>query len=190
MNVAVKSYMYSKAYKIMVCWYMPSTFPPWGYWCRFPLRPAGDPPRSQPPGQHRTLPFPGAGTVRGGSIMVAHLHVPELDAETTARPPTLSYNTVTKLLRRAFAFRGLIFTDALDMKGVTKYLTAGRWKRRPCWREMTCCCCPKTWARHSPRSKSTFAKAKSPGNAWAKRKRKYWRINTGWASPGSNCSGG
>lgn len=60
-----------------------------------------------------------------GSIMVAHLHVPELDARDN-RPTTLSYNTVTKLLREGLAFRGLIFTDALDMKGVTKYFDSGQ----------------------------------------------------------------
>lgn len=59
-----------------------------------------------------------------GSVMVAHLHVPELDAREN-RPTTLSYNTVTRLLREGLGFEGLIVTDALDMKGVTKHFDSG-----------------------------------------------------------------
>ncbi|MCB0562966.1 MAG: serine hydrolase [Phaeodactylibacter sp.] len=59
-----------------------------------------------------------------GSIMVAHLNVPALDAREN-RPTTLSYNTVTKLLREGLGFEGLIVTDALDMKGVTKHFDSG-----------------------------------------------------------------
>ncbi len=59
-----------------------------------------------------------------GSIMVAHLHVPELDAREN-RPTTLSYAAVAKLLREGIGFDGLILTDALDMKGVTKHFDSG-----------------------------------------------------------------
>ncbi len=60
-----------------------------------------------------------------GSMMVAHLHVPALDARKN-RPTTLSRNTVTNVLRKEMGFDGLIFTDALEMKGVTKHFTSGQ----------------------------------------------------------------
>ena len=51
-----------------------------------------------------------------GGMMVAHLDVPALD---TARgPSTLSKPIVTGLLRQQLGFRGVIFTDAMNMKGV------------------------------------------------------------------------
>ena len=53
-----------------------------------------------------------------GSIMVAHLEVPALDS-TPALPSTLSSPIVTGLLREKMQFKGLIFTDALIMKGVS-----------------------------------------------------------------------
>lgn len=59
-----------------------------------------------------------------GSMMVAHLQVPALD-ERENRPTTLSYNTVTRLLKEGMAYEGLIFTDGLGMKGVTKHFGGG-----------------------------------------------------------------
>lgn len=59
-----------------------------------------------------------------GSMMVAHLNVPALD-ERANRPTTLSQSTVTGLLRGELGYDGLLFTDALDMKGVTKYFGSG-----------------------------------------------------------------
>lgn len=59
-----------------------------------------------------------------GSMMIAHLSVPALDPRPN-RPTTLSRNTVTNLLREQMHFQGLAFTDALEMKGVTKYFDAG-----------------------------------------------------------------
>ncbi len=59
-----------------------------------------------------------------GGIMIAHLFVPALDSsENTAT--TLSYKVVTKLLKNKLKYEGLIFTDALNMKGVSKYFSAG-----------------------------------------------------------------
>ena len=54
------------------------------------------------------------------SVMVAHLSVPALDS-TPNLPTTLSEPVVTGLLRDEMQFDGLIFTDALEMKGVTKH---------------------------------------------------------------------
>jgi beta-glucosidase-like glycosyl hydrolase/CubicO group peptidase (beta-lactamase class C family) len=51
------------------------------------------------------------------AIMVAHLEVPALDS-TKGRPSTLSADIVSGLLERDLGFQGLVFTDALNMKGV------------------------------------------------------------------------
>ena len=58
------------------------------------------------------------------SLMVAHLEVPALDT-TPHVPTTLSKNAVTGLLKDKLGFKGLVFTDALNMQGVTKYFPAG-----------------------------------------------------------------
>ncbi|MFB6305941.1 MAG: glycoside hydrolase family 3 N-terminal domain-containing protein, partial [Flavobacteriales bacterium] len=54
-----------------------------------------------------------------GSIMAAHLSVPALDS-TKNRPITLSPKAINKLLKEKIGFSGLVFTDALNMKGVTE----------------------------------------------------------------------
>ncbi|HMQ74689.1 MAG TPA: glycoside hydrolase family 3 N-terminal domain-containing protein [Flavobacteriales bacterium] len=51
------------------------------------------------------------------AIMVAHLEVPALDS-TPGLPSTLSRPVVNELLERELGFQGLVFTDALNMKGV------------------------------------------------------------------------
>lgn len=58
------------------------------------------------------------------SVMIAHLSIPELESGKNI-PTTLSYNVVTKLLKEEMNYNGLIITDALNMKGVTKYFEAG-----------------------------------------------------------------
>jgi len=58
------------------------------------------------------------------SIMVAHLQVPAMD-NTPHLPTTLSKKVVSGWLRDSLGFQGLIFTDALNMKGVTKYYPDG-----------------------------------------------------------------
>ncbi len=58
------------------------------------------------------------------SVMVAHLAVPVLEPGAHV-PTTLSKNTVTNLLKTEMGFKGLVFTDALDMKGVAKYYEPG-----------------------------------------------------------------
>lgn len=59
-----------------------------------------------------------------GSIMVAHLFIPAID-NTPNRPTSISYNNVTTLLRNELGFTGLTFTDALEMKGVSKFFPGG-----------------------------------------------------------------
>ncbi|NOZ45705.1 MAG: serine hydrolase [Chlorobi bacterium] len=57
-----------------------------------------------------------------GGIMVAHLFVPAFDS-TIDRASTLSKVIVTDLLKKQMAFKGLVFTDALNMRGVRNYYT-------------------------------------------------------------------
>ena len=59
-----------------------------------------------------------------GSIMVAHLYVPCYDT-TKNTASTLSKKVVTDLLKDTMGFKGLIFTDALNMKGVAKFFEPG-----------------------------------------------------------------
>ena len=58
------------------------------------------------------------------SVMVAHLSVPALDSAEN-RASTLSPEIVTGLLKQEMGFKGLAFTDALNMKGVSKYYKPG-----------------------------------------------------------------
>lgn len=55
-----------------------------------------------------------------GSVMTAHLYVPSIDT-TSNLATSLSSKAVKKLLNEDLQFKGLIFTDGLEMKGVTKY---------------------------------------------------------------------
>ena len=59
-----------------------------------------------------------------GSVMIAHLYIPAID-KTANRATSLSYNNVTKLLRKDLNYKGLTFTDALEMQGVTKFFPGG-----------------------------------------------------------------
>ncbi|WP_377509692.1 glycoside hydrolase family 3 protein [Pontibacter locisalis] len=64
-----------------------------------------------------------------GGVMVAHMHIPQLDS-TKNLPSTLSKPIVTGLLKKELEFKGLIFTDAMVMKGVTKYFEPGEAEAR------------------------------------------------------------
>ncbi len=59
-----------------------------------------------------------------GSVMTAHLFIPELDS-TNNRASTLSPEIVTNVLENELNFRGLKFTDALNMKGVSSFYKPG-----------------------------------------------------------------
>ena len=58
------------------------------------------------------------------SVMVAHLNVPNLDPRPNY-PSSLSYPIVTDLLKEKLGFKGLIFTDALSMKGASNFSSPG-----------------------------------------------------------------
>jgi len=58
------------------------------------------------------------------SVMVAHLNVPALEPR-DGFPSSLSKHIVTDILKDSLNFQGLIYTDALEMKGVSNYSEPG-----------------------------------------------------------------
>lgn len=58
------------------------------------------------------------------SVMVAHLNVPSYE-EKLGFPSSISKNIVTHLLKEKLHFKGLIFTDALNMKGASNFKQPG-----------------------------------------------------------------
>lgn len=57
-------------------------------------------------------------------VMVAHMNIPSLDS-TPNLPSTLSNPIVTGILKGELGFRGLIISDAMEMKGVVKNFKDG-----------------------------------------------------------------
>ncbi|MFC5269376.1 glycoside hydrolase family 3 N-terminal domain-containing protein [Adhaeribacter terreus] len=57
-------------------------------------------------------------------VMVAHLYIPKIDS-TANQASTLSKTLVTGLLKEKMGYEGLIFTDALNMKGVSSFYKPG-----------------------------------------------------------------
>jgi beta-glucosidase-like glycosyl hydrolase/CubicO group peptidase (beta-lactamase class C family) len=58
------------------------------------------------------------------SVMVAHLNVPSLEPR-EGYPTSISQPVVTNLLKNEMGFDGLIFTDALNMKGASNFKKPG-----------------------------------------------------------------
>ncbi len=58
------------------------------------------------------------------SVMIAHLNVPSLEPEKGV-PTSLSHKVVTELLKEKMGFNGLVFTDALNMKGAANFAKPG-----------------------------------------------------------------
>ncbi len=58
------------------------------------------------------------------SVMVAHLNVPSLESR-LGYPSSLSKHIVTDILKDSLGFQGLIFTDALTMKGAANFSETG-----------------------------------------------------------------
>lgn len=69
------------------------------------------------------VPFRAAIEAGVDSIMTAHVTVPAL--EPAGIPATVSPAILTNLLRRGLGFQGLVSTDALDMRGLTRFFDAG-----------------------------------------------------------------
>ena len=57
-------------------------------------------------------------------VMVAHMNIPALD-NTPNLPSTLSKPIVTGVLKNELGFKGLVFSDAMGMKGVVKFFPNG-----------------------------------------------------------------
>ncbi len=58
------------------------------------------------------------------SVMVAHLNVPGLESQPNL-PSSLSKTIITDILKTNLKFMGLIFTDALNMKGASNHQSPG-----------------------------------------------------------------
>jgi beta-N-acetylhexosaminidase len=57
-------------------------------------------------------------------VMIAHMNIPALD-NTPHMPSTLSRPIVTGILKEELGFKGIIISDAMEMKGVVKYFKDG-----------------------------------------------------------------
>src|SRR5471030_137065 len=57
-------------------------------------------------------------------VMIAHMDIPALD-NTKNLPSTLSPKIVTGILKDSLGFKGLVVSDAMEMKAVTKYFPDG-----------------------------------------------------------------
>lgn len=70
--------------------------------------------------------YPFKELVKSGAsgIMVAHMNIPALD-KTPNLPSTLSKPIITGMLKNDLGFKGLIFSDAMEMKGVAKFYPNG-----------------------------------------------------------------
>ena len=70
--------------------------------------------------------YPFKELIRQGAsgVMVAHMNIPSLD-NTKNLPSTLSRPIVTGLLKEELGFKGLVFSDAMEMKGVVKFFPDG-----------------------------------------------------------------
>lgn len=58
-------------------------------------------------------------------VMVAHLNVPAIES-TLGLPTSVSEKAITKLLKEELKFNGLIYTDALNMKGAANFAKPGQ----------------------------------------------------------------
>ena len=56
-------------------------------------------------------------------IMVAHISTPNITGND--EPASLSYDMITKLLREELGYDGVVITDALEMKAVSKVYSSG-----------------------------------------------------------------
>ena len=70
--------------------------------------------------------FPFRELIKQGNdaMMVSHLNIPSLDSSKKSIATT-SYKITTELLQHQMQFDGLIFTDGLEMKGITNYYKTG-----------------------------------------------------------------
>lgn len=58
------------------------------------------------------------------SVMIAHLNIPSIEPR-AGYPTSISHKVVTDILKTKLGFNGLIFTDALNMKGASNFSAPG-----------------------------------------------------------------
>lgn len=70
--------------------------------------------------------YPFRELIREGAagVMIAHMNIPALDSIPNM-PSTLSKPIVTGILKEELGFKGIIISDAMEMKGVVKYFKDG-----------------------------------------------------------------
>ncbi|MEQ7798172.1 glycoside hydrolase family 3 protein [Pedobacter sp. ASV1-7] len=70
--------------------------------------------------------YPFKELIKGGAagVMIAHMNIPSLD-DTPNMPSTLSKPIVTGLLKEELGFKGIVISDAMEMKGVVKNFKDG-----------------------------------------------------------------
>jgi len=68
-------------------------------------------------------PFRNAIAAGVDAVMVAHVTVPALEPDPN-KVATISHNVVTTLLKEQLGFQGLVVTDAMDMRGLTRLFSA------------------------------------------------------------------
>lgn len=70
--------------------------------------------------------YPFKALIKGGAagVMIAHMNIPSLD-NTPNMPSTLSKPIVTGLLKEELGFKGIVISDAMEMKGVVKNFSNG-----------------------------------------------------------------
>ena len=69
------------------------------------------------------VPFKGAIDAGVGAIMIAHLNIPAL--EPSGKPTSLSRKVIQEILRDQWGYKGLVITDALNMKGAAAFAPPG-----------------------------------------------------------------
>lgn len=75
------------------------------------------------------MPFKAAINAGVMSVMTAHIHASAFETSDSV-PATVSYNVITNVLQKELGFQGIVVTDALAMKGITKLFTAGETAKR------------------------------------------------------------
>jgi beta-N-acetylhexosaminidase len=68
-------------------------------------------------------PFKAAVAENVGAVMTAHIALPQIDS--AGLPATLSTKILTGLLREELGFKGITFTDAMNMQGVAAHYPPG-----------------------------------------------------------------
>ncbi len=71
-----------------------------------------------------TMPFRALIEDSIASVMIGHLHVPQLDNSPNT-PASVSEKIIKEYLQRDMNFKGLVVTDALNMRGLLRYFPTG-----------------------------------------------------------------